>query len=235
MQKGGPIKVSQQMRQASLAENPDESKRLKKEHDQLLKKAQEVEELLEKLRNNKADLAVKIEHYDDHQSPVTPLSYQKMRLKPALKEYRQKIPSVAFHKMLWQVILFVCTVFSALLSYASLAPYVAIVSAMATAITSWIAFEDLENRLVRYTNTVRALETLMSWWDSLGEYGAATESNINKLFVDGEAIITSERTTFNTGISKGRLAASEDKHEDRLGHASIDYAGANARRSGGGG
>ena len=86
---------------------------------------------------------------------------------------------------------------------------VAIVSTTATAVTSWMAFEALGERLVRYTTTVRALENLLSWWTSLGEYGVTTEANITRLFMDGETIITIERQTVSSGAAA--------KHTDERG------------------
>ena len=66
-------------------------------------------------------------------------------------------------------------------------------SASSTAIGSWIAFQGLEDRLSRYSSTVRALEGQLSWWHSLSDVDKASVIHITELVKTSEQIITAER------------------------------------------
>lgn len=68
-----------------------------------------------------------------------------------------------------QVVMLACTVSSAVLIYLSLPFFVAIIGSTATAVTSWMAFEQLAIQTERYTSTVQAVDNLLSWWYSLGD------------------------------------------------------------------
>ena len=153
----------------------------------------ETEQKLVKLKNDQATFLAEIDHMDDYQSPVKPDPYIAMRLQPAIQYYKQRIPSIARWRMALQCILFVCTATSATLAYLTYPAYVAIVSAVSTAIGSWIAFQGLEERLSRSNSTVRALETLLSWWHSLSDVDKASVLQITELVQTSEQIITAER------------------------------------------
>ena len=114
-----------------------------------------------------------------------------------------------------------------MLSYLDYAPWVAIVSATAGAASSWMAFEDLQQRLLRYTRTVRSLEKLLAWW-STQSGGALNGASITRLVQTGEQIITSERLAWAT------IAKEEDVTKDREG-AAAQQGGKPAQSGGGGG
>ena len=148
-------------------------------------------ESIKHMQDQMANEQIKLKSFDDHQSPVAWDAYMQLRVQPAIEDYNQRIPNLFRFNNLWQLILFSCTASGAALSYSSLTPYVAIVSATATAVSAWIAFGQGGARLVRYTRTVRQLEELLTWWSAQGD--AEKSAKINKFVTTAELIITSER------------------------------------------
>ena len=136
-----------------------------------------------------------------------------LRIQPAIKDYNQRIPTCLRIKNMWQLILFLCTASGAALSYASLTPYVAIISATAAAVSSWIAFGQRSARLVRYTRTVRQLEQLLAWWSAQSD--AEKSAKISKFVISAESIITNEQAWQNL----------EQDTEESNGNASAEKGG----------
>ena len=86
------------------------------------------------------------------------------------------------------------TVASAMLSREeATAVWVAVITAFATAVTSWGDFNGYVNKLDSYTSTVRALESHLSWWQSLSDSEKAGTLAIDKLVENGERFILATR------------------------------------------
>ena len=150
----------------------------------------------EDVQDMKADEQIKLDSFDDHQSPVAWEAYLKLRVHLAIENYNKRIPNLLRWKNAWQVFLFLLSALGAALSYSSLTPYVAMVSAAAAAVSAWIAFGQQSARLVRYTKTVRQLEQLLAWWSAQSD--AEKSAKINELVTTAELIITSERQAWQT-------------------------------------
>ena len=80
-----------------------------------------------------------------------------------------------------------------MLSFLSHAEWVAVVTAFATAVTSWVDFNGYVTKLESCTSTVRALESHLSWWQSLSESEKAGTLAIDKLVENGERYILATR------------------------------------------
>ena len=107
-------------------------------------------------------------YVNDHQSPVKPAPYVMLRLRPQIRRLRRKIPIYSRLRFTFQVLVLGCVSASAALSFYAVR-YVAIVSSVAAALTSWMAYSEFDTRLTIYSNAVRELNQLSSTWDSLRE------------------------------------------------------------------
>ena len=194
--------------------------------DSAIVENRKVEQDIENQRNAMADFSCTAQILDDFQSPINYGPYIALRLLPAILDYQTKIPSSARWKTIWQMLTFVCTTAGAVLAYSGQSQYVAIISATATAISSWMAFERLQERLQRYTTTVRSLENLLSWWASLNDISKAAEPNITRLVQDGERIVTSERLAWSA-------VNTEYADDDKGAPGSAGQNMANAQKGGG--
>jgi len=85
---------------------------------------------------------------------------------------------------------------------------VAVLSAVAAAATSWGEFSDMDRKLARYTNAIRAIKNLHTWWLSLGQVEKASAANISKLVLTGEAIIVGESQAWQ---SMGAASSSSEE------------------------
>ena len=140
---------------------------------------------------------------DDHHSPVEPSAYIEMRLVKMIEAYQRKIPWFYNWRRFWELVLAVCMVAGATMSFLPpLSPFVAIATSLAAATTSWNSHDDLSKRIVRYTTAVRSLERLMWWWKSLDDIERSNVEFISRLIEDGEAIISNERLAWLTAARK---------------------------------
>uniref|UniRef100_A0A7S0VHN4 SMODS and SLOG-associating 2TM effector domain-containing protein n=1 Tax=Hemiselmis tepida TaxID=464990 RepID=A0A7S0VHN4_9CRYP len=160
---------------------------------------------------------------DDFYSPVKPEVYLQRRLQPIKEFYQKRIPERVRWRSALQFIVFLASATGASLSYFEQPSYIAIVSAFASAVTSWQEFSDAGRKIERYTGSVRHIKNLMSWWNSLGEVEKASSENIHMLLLSGESIITNEhRAWLSTAAAKrqdkqtgeeGGEGRKEDKNE----------------------
>ena len=100
------------------------------------------------------------------------------------------------------------TVTSAALSFFKYAEWVAVVTAFATAATSWIEFNGYISKLDSYTSTIRALESHLSWWQSLSDSEKAGTPATDKLVESGEQFILATR------FSRSLMLQEKKKVED---------------------
>ena len=180
------------------------------------------------MQDKLANEQIKLESFDDHQSPIAWDAYLQLRVLPAIEDYNQRIPYCLFYKNMWQVILFLCTASGAALSYSQLTPYVAIVSATAAAVTAWIAFDQRSTRLVRYTRTVRQLEQLLAWWSAQGD--ADRSAKVNTFVTTAELIITSERHAWQN-LDQDTQESNRDQQSTEKKRGEARRPGAQTRRS----
>jgi len=104
---------------------------------------------------------------DDFHSPAKPAQYIALRLTPMQEFYQQRIPGVVRWRNFLQWLVFLCSTASVALAYFQFTTYVAIISSLAGAITSWAEFTDASRKVQRYTTAVRGLKNINAWWESL--------------------------------------------------------------------
>ena len=59
------------------------------------------------------------------------------------------------------------TVAAAVLSFEKQTKYVAVITAFATAVLTWVEYRSHEQKLILFTTAVHALQSRIIWWDSL--------------------------------------------------------------------
>ena len=178
-----------------------------------------------------ANEQIKLDSFDDHQSPVRCEAYVQLRVQPAIEGYNKSIPYLMHLKNFWQVILLLCTASAAALSYAILTRHVVIVSATAAAISAWITFGNRSARLVRCTRTVRKLEQHLAWWSTQSD--AEKSAKMNEFVTAAELIITSERQAWQTlEQTAGNTNGDASAKEKRGGKTRSETARKTARETG---
>eukprot|EP00966_Prymnesium_polylepis_P010853 249905-Prymnesium_polylepis.1 len=106
---------------------------------------------------------------DDHQSPVQPHRYIAMRIRPTMRFYQDRIPQYTRQGYVMKAFILSFGVTASILARDEQVSWVAVVTAAASALTSWVEFSDTARKTERYTHAVNSLEKLLYWWDSLSE------------------------------------------------------------------
>lgn len=81
------------------------------------------------------------------------------------------------------------------------AGYVAAVSALTAAITSWSEFTDVGRKLERYSSAIHSIKKHVDCWDSLGQVEKSSVPKITQLVLGGEALIMGELSGWRSTIT----------------------------------
>lgn len=149
---------------------------------------------------------------DDHHCPVKPELYIDLRLRPAIHFYQSRLPQYALWGYILQITISLSTVLAATLSYLGMSSWVTIVTAAGTAMTSWMEFSNVQQKIERYTRAVRSLKMHLNWWTTLSSVEKAGQDNISRLVNGGENIIADERAAWHPVSSDGTAAVATPGH-----------------------
>lgn len=165
---------------------------------------QQGDDIILDLENPKLSLQTAL---DNHFSPLKPCSYIRLRLLRMLAFYRVRLPGYSAFYDRCQFLIMAGAVTSATISYLGYANEVAIVSAVTAAISAWLEWASVGNKITRYNNSVVAIKDLILWWDSMSAIGQGSPQSVDMLVAIGEGIINGERGAW--------LSAPPAKDEDK--------------------
>ena len=142
---------------------------------------------------------------DDHQAPMQPSRYILLRIRPMLDFYRARIPRYARRSFMLKVVGVLLGIGASVLSRYNFTSWVVLVTALTTALTSWMEFSDLQAKTERYTRAANTLTDLLDWWAALGEVEKASKAVINHLVKTTEEIVSEELLAWtSTGSAKDK-------------------------------
>eukprot|EP00928_Gymnodinium_smaydae_P100038 TRINITY_DN970_c2_g2_i1.p1 TRINITY_DN970_c2_g2~~TRINITY_DN970_c2_g2_i1.p1 ORF type:complete len:1074 (+),score=154.58 TRINITY_DN970_c2_g2_i1:130-3351(+) len=147
-----------------------------------------------------------LDDVDDFHSPINAQRYIDLRLKPRRKFYEERLPKYVRRGVILQICVFMCSTVSAILSYYDIISAVAMISALSSAITSWMGFTDLSRKCERYTSAIRGIKDLERTWWTLTAVQKSDIRNINKLIIKGEMVLSSEYGTWSAASSSRKGA-----------------------------
>jgi len=153
---------------------------------------------------------------NDHQSPVKPTVYITMRLTPMMMFYQARLPRYGRRSRFWTLMTLVFSAVCSALAYFKLNLVVAMLSGVTSGIVCWIEFEDLQRKIERYSNAIRSIKALKSWWDSLTPAERASTLNISRLILEGESIITSENQGWRSKAPKTAKPDDSSQEKDEV-------------------
>merc|ERR1712224_961685 len=107
-------------------------------------------------------------------------------------------------RTLFQLMVFVCSALSSILSYLDQLSYVGFISALAAAITSWVGFTDLNNKTQRYTSAVTGIKKLQRSWATLTPVQQSDRRNVMDLVAQGEVLLNNEFSSWSAGVGKSK-------------------------------
>ena len=133
---------------------------------------------------------------DDGLSFLTPERYMTYRLQDQLAWYRSR--TVRLEKQLkWlQWLIWGSGAVGTFLVAVGLELWIALTTSIVTALTTYLEYQQVENRLMSYNQTATDLENVRSWWISLSTEEQADPRNIDKLVGQTETTIHSEHAAW---------------------------------------
>lgn len=132
---------------------------------------------------------------DDHYSPVQPDLYIESRMLEMKSWYQKRIPSYFNHATICKLLILSCAIACSILSRFRYPSAVVLVTAFASAATTWAEFIDAGSKVERYTQAVQSIIHLLNWWKNLTEVEKASTENISRLILETEEAIADEQAS----------------------------------------
>jgi hypothetical protein len=176
------------------------------------------------LKPYKGDLPPKevAQQNDDGFSFLTAERYIELRLEDQLKYYSGKTPKLEKQIKQMQVAILVAGGAGTLLAAVGAQLWVALTTALATALTASIASRQLEETLVRYNQSAADLANVRDWWTKLSPAAKRNPKNIDQLVEVTEKVLETELSGWVQRMENAlaQLKAEEDKGEESGGDKS---------------
>lgn len=138
--------------------------------------------------------------------PLTIEQYLGYRLIDQLSWYRRKTVKLDRQWQFLQWSIYVWGGLGTFLAAIRAEIWIAITSAIATAIASFLDFKQLDSTMMCYNQAACNLENLLCWWHALTDEGRTNPENIKKLVENTEKVIQSETSSW---VEEMREALSE--------------------------
>ena len=164
---------------------------------------------------------------DDFHSPTKPDDYIELRVCPTLDFYARRIPINTRRSYALKVGVLLLGVTASVLARYNQLSFVTVVTAAASALTSWNEFSAADAKVERYSTSIVALKMLLSWWESQSDVQRASKDAITHLVGTAEAIISEEQLSWTT-TQKGSKPSKQQASDERGGAQKAEPEGAQA-------
>jgi hypothetical protein len=153
---------------------------------------------------------------DDGFSFLTPERYIELRLEDQLNYYSKKTPKLEKQIKQMQVAILVAGGVGTLLAAVGAQLWVALTTALATALTAWLASRQPDETLVRYNQAAADLANVRDWWTKLSPAAKRNPKNIDQLVEVTEQVLETETTGWVQRMENAlaQLKAEEEKGEE---------------------
>ncbi|HEV2716986.1 MAG TPA: DUF4231 domain-containing protein [Terriglobales bacterium] len=152
---------------------------------------------------------------DDGFSFLTPERYIELRLEDQLNYYSKKTPKLEKQIKQMQVAILVAGGVGTLLAAVGAQLWVALTTALATALTAWLASRQPDETLVRYNQSAADLANVRDWWTKLSPAAKRNPKNIDQLVEVTEKVLETELSGWVQRMEDAlaQLKAEEEKGE----------------------
>mmetsp|Transcript_32479 Transcript_32479/g.64278 ORF Transcript_32479/g.64278 Transcript_32479/m.64278 type:complete len:289 (+) Transcript_32479:310-1176(+) len=159
---------------------------------------------------------------DDHHSPLTPDEYLKYRVEPQLNFYRKRLPKYSRMRFFFEMVKLIGSILGTILAFLGLSHWAAVPTAVVAAFHAYSEFHGTERKLLRYSNCISRLETILLWWRTMNVNDKALLDNKTRLVTECEETFESERQAWVTSSMKSRkLGSGDDKTAQEWGDEGI--------------
>jgi hypothetical protein len=129
---------------------------------------------------------------DDHHTALDPEEYIRWRVKPVVMFYQNRLPHYYKKLQFMETLMIAGQVTGMLMSAFQLAHWTTIVTAAVATVTAWRSYAQIEKKLMRYSNTVEKINTIIPWWEQLDPIEKSSAANIQHLVETCEQVFKSE-------------------------------------------
>lgn len=129
---------------------------------------------------------------DDGFSVLTPDRYVQVRLGDQLNYYRSKAVKHEQRLRVLQWSIFIIGGLGTLLAAINQQVWIALTTALAAALTTYLGYKGIENTLMKYNQAATDLENVKSWWTALPAEDQANQENVTTLVNHTEQVLQSE-------------------------------------------
>ena len=133
---------------------------------------------------------------DNGMDYLSPDRYLKLRLQDQLSYYRRKTDELEkqLHRLQW--IIYLAGAAGTLLVAIDLELWIALTTTIATSLTTFLQYQKVEEKLMRYNQTATDLMNVQNWWMALSPEEQANPDNIDKLVGQSEMTIHVEHASW---------------------------------------
>ena len=155
---------------------------------------------------------------DDGFSFLTPERYIELRLEDQLNYYSTKTPKLEKQVKQMQIAILVAGGVGTLLAAVGAELWVALTTALAGALTTWLVSRQLEETLVRYNQCAADLANVRDWWTKLSPAAKRNPKNIEQLVEVTEQVLETELSGWVQRMENAlaQLKAEEEKGKSRV-------------------
>jgi hypothetical protein len=156
---------------------------------------------------------------DDGLSFLPPDRYLKLRLEHQLKYYRHKAIELEGKLRRLQWLIYGIGALGTLLVALRVELWIALTTGLATTLTTYLEYQKVEERLMRYNQTATDLANIQSWWAALSSEEQASPDNIDKLVGQTETAVHAEHAAWIQDMqdAMAELRAEQTKESGEAG------------------
>jgi hypothetical protein len=129
---------------------------------------------------------------DDGFTPLSPERYLNLRLEDQLNYYQKKTTELERKWSLLQGWIYGLGGAGTLLAARGFELWIALTTGLVAAITAYLGYQQVEERLQKYNKASIRLTNLLNWWSALSTSEQAKQENIDQLVSDTETALGSE-------------------------------------------
>jgi len=156
---------------------------------------------------------------DDHHSPITWEQYLKFRVRPQLGFYQNRLPKYSRQRSVLETLMLLGSLAGTLLAYMKKSQWAALPAAVVAALTAWNEFAGSEKKLMRYSDSISGLDSILLWWRTLTDVEKASMANVDDLVDVCEGIFQNERQAWVSTSMNVKKAAKKGEEEEEGGGA----------------
>lgn len=154
---------------------------------------------------------------DDHHSPLPPEHYLHLRVEPMVRFYQERLPVYYRKRTVMEIVLLVGSLSGTVMSFLEVDEWAAVVAAVTAMVTAWAAFSGTKRKITRYSNTIEAIQSIVTDWKALKPIDKSNIAKIGQLVTNCEEAFEREREAWASTSMTAQLLRQAAADQDISG------------------